>query len=58
MAANEPLPSGSLDFDDDAELNLLRVNLVGLGTIIHRELRRVARIWIQTIVQRAITMTL
>lgn len=58
MAANEPLPSGSLDFDEDAELNLLRVNLVGLGTIIHREIRRVARIWIQTIVPPAITMTL
>ena len=58
MAANEPLPSGSLAFDEDAELNLLRVNLVGLGTIIHREIRRVARIWIQTIVPPAITMTL
>ncbi len=58
MAANEPLPSGSLEFDEDAELNLLRVNLVGLGTIIHREIRRVARIWIQTIVPPAITMTL
>ncbi|MEE8542289.1 MAG: ABC transporter permease [Gammaproteobacteria bacterium] len=39
-------------------MNLLRVNLVGLGTIIHREIRRVARIWIQTIVPPAITMTL
>lgn len=58
MAANEPLPSGSLEFDEDAELNLLRVNLIGLGTIIHREIRRVARIWIQTIVPPAITMTL
>ncbi len=58
MAANEPLPSGSLEFDEDAELNLLRVNLVGLATIIHREIRRVARIWIQTIVPPAITMTL
>ncbi len=58
MAANEPFPSGSLGFDDEAEPNLLRVNLVGLGTIVHREIRRVARIWIQTIVPPAITMTL
>ncbi len=58
MATNEPLRSSVLDFDEDAEPNLLRVNLVGLGTIIHREIRRVARIWIQTIVPPAITMTL
>ena len=58
MAANEPLPSRLVDFGEDAEPNLLRVNLVGLGTIIHREIRRVARIWIQTIVPPAITMTL
>jgi ABC-2 type transport system permease protein len=38
--------------------NLLRVNLVGLATIIRKESRRVVRIWIQTIVPPAITMTL
>ena len=58
MAANEPLPSRFLDLGDDRDPNLLLVNLVGLGTIIHREIRRVMRIWIQTIVPPAITMTL
>lgn len=38
--------------------NLLRVNLVGLGTIVNKEIRRVVRIWVQTIVPPAITMTL
>ena len=39
-------------------LNLLQVNLVGLATIVRREIYRIARIWIQTIVPPAITMTL
>lgn len=38
--------------------NLLRVNLVGLATIVRKESRRVVRIWVQTIVPPAITMTL
>ena len=38
--------------------NLLRVNLVGLTTIVRKESRRVVRIWVQTIVPPAITMTL
>jgi ABC-2 type transport system permease protein len=38
--------------------NLWRVNLIGLATIVHKESRRVVRIWIQTIVPPAITMTL
>ena len=38
--------------------NLLLVNLIGLGTIVHKESRRVVRIWVQTIVPPAITMTL
>ena len=38
--------------------NLWRVNLVGLSTIVLKETRRVVRIWIQTIVPPAITMTL
>lgn len=38
--------------------NILRTNLVGLQTIVRKETRRVVRIWIQTIVPPAITMTL
>ena len=38
--------------------NLLRVNLIGLATIIYKEIRRVIRIWVQTIIPPAITMTL
>lgn len=37
---------------------LFMVNVIGLGTITHKEIRRVLRIWIQTIVPPAITMTL
>ncbi len=39
-------------------INLLKVNLVGLGTIVRKEINRVLRIWVQTIVPPAITMTL
>jgi ABC-2 type transport system permease protein len=39
-------------------MNLWRVNLVGFWTIVRKESRRVVRIWIQTIVPPAITMTL
>jgi ABC-2 type transport system permease protein len=38
--------------------NLVRINLVGLGTIVRKESRRVVRIWVQTIVPPAIIMTL
>ena len=38
--------------------NLLAVNLIGLATIVHKEVRRVLRIWVQTIIPPAITMTL
>jgi ABC-2 type transport system permease protein len=41
-----------------ASLNLFRVNLTGLMTIVRKESRRVVRIWVQTIVPPAITMTL
>jgi ABC-2 type transport system permease protein len=41
-----------------ARPNLLRVNLIGLTTIVRKESRRVVRIWVQTIVPPAITMTL
>ena len=40
------------------DVNLWRVNLVGFWTIVRKETRRVVRIWIQTIVPPAITMTL
>jgi len=58
MAAKEPLVSTTLDLGDQRDPNLLRINVVGLGTIIRREIRRVIRIWVQTIVPPAITMTL
>ncbi|MDQ2070254.1 ABC transporter permease [Natronospira bacteriovora] len=35
-----------------------RANLVGLYTIVHKELSRVIRIWVQTLVPPAITMSL
>ena len=38
--------------------DLLAINLVGLRTIMRREVKRVTRIWVQTIVPPAITMTL
>jgi ABC-2 type transport system permease protein len=38
--------------------SLIRVNLVGLVTIVRRETRRIVRIWLQTIIPPAITMTL
>src|SRR5690606_21822952 len=37
--------------------SLTEVNLIGLATIVRKETRRVLRIWIQTIVPPAITMT-
>ena len=43
---------------DAASLDLWRINLVGLWTIVRKESRRVVRIWVQTIVPPAITMTL
>jgi len=39
-------------------IDLWRINLVGLWTIVRKESRRVVRIWVQTIVPPAITMTL
>ncbi|HUQ53530.1 MAG TPA: ABC transporter permease [Gammaproteobacteria bacterium] len=38
--------------------NLVKINLTGLATIVRKESRRIVRIWIQTIVPPAITMTL
>jgi ABC-2 type transport system permease protein len=39
-------------------VDLLAINLVGFVTIVRKEVRRVLRIWVQTIVPPAITMTL
>lgn len=39
-------------------VDLLAINLVGFWTIVRKEVRRVLRIWVQTIVPPAITMTL
>jgi ABC-2 type transport system permease protein len=40
------------------QANLLKINVVGLLTIVRKEVNRVLRIWVQTIVPPAITMTL
>ena len=48
----------ALTHDRVEEPDLFRINLVGLTTIVVKEVRRVLRIWIQTIVPPAITMTL
>ncbi len=58
MAANEPFDRVATDARDARHPNLIRINLVGLMTIVRREVHRVLRIWIQTIVPPAITMTL
>ena len=42
----------------EPEPSALEINLVGLATIVRKEVRRVLRIWIQTIIPPAITMTL
>jgi ABC-2 type transport system permease protein len=38
--------------------SLLRINAIGLYTIVAKEISRVARIWVQTLIPPAITMTL
>jgi ABC-2 type transport system permease protein len=43
---------------DRPEFNLWAINMVGLATIVKKEVRRVLRIWVQTIIPPAITMTL
>ena len=45
--------------NSNTKLNeLVKVNFVGYYTIIRREIKRILRIWIQTILPPAITMTL
>ena len=58
MTAEPVLSSESLTGGTTESPDLLRINLVGLKTIVIKEIRRVIRIWIQTIVPPAITMTL
>lgn len=43
---------------EERDIDLLRINLIGLSTIVRKEVRRVLRIWVQTIIPPAITMTL
>jgi ABC-2 type transport system permease protein len=55
---NEATRAERLGTQTWARPNLLRINAVGLATIVRKESRRVVRIWVQTIVPPAITMTL
>jgi len=55
---NATANSGFAQSSQSEKPNLIRINLIGLGTIVYKEIRRVIRIWIQTIIPPAITMTL
>ena len=58
---SETRETAHLEFAPDASASqpgLLRVNLIGLATIVRKEVRRVVRIWVQTIIPPAITVTL
>ena len=43
---------------EERDVDLVRINLIGLSTIVRKEVRRILRIWVQTIIPPAITMTL
>jgi len=58
MSAEPSLPPEILTRGSAEAPDLVRINLVGLTTIVVKEVRRVLRIWVQTIVPPAITMTL
>ena len=58
MDGGEALVTRRDPADGVASPSLLRVNLIGLLTIVRKEVSRVLRIWVQTIVPPAITMTL
>jgi len=58
MSVEPSLPPEMLTRGSVEEPDLFRINLVGLATIVVKEVRRVLRIWVQTIVPPAITMTL
>lgn len=58
MAELNSLAAPPLTTGRAPETNLLKINLVGFITIVRKEVNRVVRIWVQTIVPPAITMTL
>lgn len=44
--------------DQEAPFNPLSTNVVAFATLLYKEVRRILRIWVQTIIPPAITMTL
>ncbi|MBH97622.1 MAG: ABC transporter permease [Rhodospirillaceae bacterium] len=58
MSVDRPYESNFTNGESSDGPDLFSINLVGLLTIVRREVRRVLRIWVQTIVPPAITMTL
>ena len=59
MSAIEEFPPAAFSSASRASApSLLKTNVIGLATIVRKEVRRVVRIWVQTIVPPAITMTL
>ncbi len=57
MSADGQATTGAVSARPPAP-NLVGINLVGLRTVVRKEVRRVLRIWVQTIIPPAITMTL
>ena len=53
-----PSSEASSPYGSSQPSNLLKINLIGLHTIVHKEIRRLFRIWVQTMVPPVITMTL
>ena len=59
MSAIEEFPPAAFSSASRASApSLLKTNVIGLATIVRKEVRRVVRIWVQTVVPPAITMTL
>ena len=58
MSVEPTLGAENMTGERASEPDLFRINIVGLKTIVVREVRRVLRIWVQTIVPPAISMTL
>lgn len=48
----------SVDAQEPVSYNLLATNSIAFATLLHKEVRRILRIWVQTIIPPAITMTL
>ena len=53
-----PLSEGFSPEKEHRFNSLLKVNLIGFYTIVYKEIRRLLRIWVQTMVPPVITMTL